>query len=264
MSRPRKCTVDYFPHDCTHRQTMFILESRYGNDGYAFWFKLLEMLGSSENHFIDCKNDTTQEFLQAKTRLDWNKCREILDLLAKLGAIDPELWAQDIVWSDNFMSRISDAYKNRRVDIPIKPDFYRQKPEQKDVSTDGNPQTKLKETKLNKTNCAFLNFYEAYPLKKSKGQAEKTWNKLLKSGDLPDIEVLKNAIQNQISERARKKQSGQFVPEWKYPSTWLNSKSWEDNTADTMEDIEARVTDSGYDQISGKYITPDGKPRVCL
>jgi hypothetical protein len=48
MARPTKQTVDYFPHDCHHGQTIYILEKRFGNDGYAFWFNLLELLGSSE------------------------------------------------------------------------------------------------------------------------------------------------------------------------------------------------------------------------
>jgi len=150
MARPRKCTVDYFPHDCQHKQTMFIVENRHGNDGYAFWFKLLELLGSTEGHFIDCRNEVTREFLQAKTRLDWSLCSELLDLLAKLGAIDLDLWKIQVVWSDNFLSRIKDVYGNRKVEIPTKPSFYEQKPTEAVVSTADNPQTKVKEMKGNK------------------------------------------------------------------------------------------------------------------
>lgn len=67
MARPKKQTVDYFPHSCVHKKTMFILEQKYGNDGYAFWFKLLEMLGSTEGHFLSLKNGMEWEFLIAKT-----------------------------------------------------------------------------------------------------------------------------------------------------------------------------------------------------
>ena len=48
MTRPKKQTVDYFPHSCNHKKTIYILEERYGNNGYSFWFKLLEMLGNTE------------------------------------------------------------------------------------------------------------------------------------------------------------------------------------------------------------------------
>lgn len=54
MARPTKETVDYFPHFVKCGRTIFILESKYGNDGYAFWFKLLEILGDTEGHYYDC------------------------------------------------------------------------------------------------------------------------------------------------------------------------------------------------------------------
>jgi DnaD/phage-associated family protein len=152
MARPTKQTVDYFPHYCNHKKTMFILEERYGNDGYAFWFKLLELLGDSNGHYYRLDNPANWEFLQAKTHLSKGKCEEILNLLATLEAIDKSLWTEyRVVWSDNFVEGVSDAYKNRRVEIPSKPHFYSQKPSPADVSTTRNPQTILDETILNET-----------------------------------------------------------------------------------------------------------------
>ena len=154
MARPKKRTVDYFPHQCVHGKTMFIIEQRYGNDGYAFWFKLLELLGSTNDHYLTLNNPADWEFLQAKTRLTGDQCQEILDLLARLEAIDQELWGSErVVWCQNFVSGIADAYKNRRSETPTKPSFYRQKPTSEEgyegVSTDRKPQTKLNETILN-------------------------------------------------------------------------------------------------------------------
>lgn len=111
MARPKKRTVDYFPHYCRHKTTIFILEQRYGNDGYAFWFKLLEMLGNSDGHSIDCNNLHNWEFLIANVRLSEEKSLEILNLLSKLQAIDHELWEGKIIWSDKFIEGIKDAYQ---------------------------------------------------------------------------------------------------------------------------------------------------------
>ena len=155
MARPKKATVDYFPHACSHKTTIFVLEQKYGNDGYAFWFKLLELLASTEGHYYDCNKVHKWEFLQAITHLSEDKCLEILELLAKLEAIDPELWAQRIIWSDNFVAGIADVYRNRRVETPAKPNFYKQKPHNKDISTPKSTQTKLKETKVNKNRRIF-------------------------------------------------------------------------------------------------------------
>ena len=99
---------------CQHGKTIAILESRWGNDGYAFWFKLLEILGSSDGHFIDYRNDADREFLYAKTRVSEDVAKTILETMAKCGAIDAELWAGGCIYSQNFVDNISDAYSRRK------------------------------------------------------------------------------------------------------------------------------------------------------
>ena len=125
MPRPPKLQqVDYFPHMCNHRETMFTVEQKFGNDGYAFWFKLLEILGSRSGHYIDTNQAQSWEFLQARTRCSEEKCTQILDLLAKLGAIDNELWTgEKTIWSQNFVDNLCHVYKKRLSEIPLKPSF---------------------------------------------------------------------------------------------------------------------------------------------
>ncbi|HSW65052.1 MAG TPA: Lin1244/Lin1753 domain-containing protein [Dissulfurispiraceae bacterium] len=149
MTRPRKNTVDYFPHSCDHGKTMFILEERYGNTGYAFWFKLLETLGSTEHHFINLNNESEIEYLRSKTRCEEGLVIEILTLLSRLGAIDDKLWQNKIVWSQNFVDGVSDVYTRSRHTLPpSKPDNYTLKPHVIDTSTQINPQSKVKESKV--------------------------------------------------------------------------------------------------------------------
>jgi hypothetical protein len=134
MGRPRKNTVDYFPHFCQHSKTMYILEQRFGNNGYTFWFKLLEELGNHEGHFIDLREESEQEFLAAKTRLSVPEILKMLNLLAKLEAIDKELWKERVIWCAKFVDNIADAYKKRNSQIPTKPFF----PDENPVSGAGN------------------------------------------------------------------------------------------------------------------------------
>lgn len=148
MTRPKKQRVDYFPHDCKHGKTLSILQKRYGNDGYAAWFKILEILGSSDGHYIDCNDNYMWEFIASEILVEPDLLQKIVDLIAKLGAIDAGLWSDRIIWSDNFVKRISDAYRNRVSEIPVRPDFLRKKPTILHQSDVGNPQTKLKESKL--------------------------------------------------------------------------------------------------------------------
>lgn len=119
MARPQKATVDYFPHDTQHGSTLFILESRWGNDGYAFWFKLLEALGNHEGHFIDCQKPAEWELLLAKTKVDAESATEILGMLARMDAIDSRLWLEcSVIASANFLARIADAYRKRKDSFP--------------------------------------------------------------------------------------------------------------------------------------------------
>lgn len=171
MAKPKKQTVDYFSHDCVHRKTLFILESKYDVYGYAFWFKLLEILGSTPNHFYDCKEKSDWEYLVAKTKIkDEIKAQEILDLLAELKAIDKELWIKSrIIWSQNFVDRLKDLYiGSRHSELPTKPNIITtpdntpydpittpdiSENEQKDdQSTQENRQIKLKESKVKYNN----------------------------------------------------------------------------------------------------------------
>ncbi len=157
MARPQKQTVDYFPHysNASSGKTLYILESKFGNDGYSFWFKLLEILASSQGHFYDARNPVAWEFLLAKTHVQDDIAQKIMALLVDLEAIDKELWNERIIWIQNLVDNITDAYRNRITDIPLKPSLNGTKPlylEVSDVGNEvsdvGNPQTKLKDNKL--------------------------------------------------------------------------------------------------------------------
>jgi len=165
MARPKKETVDYFPHQCIHKKTMFIIESRYGNDGYAFWFKILELLGSSEGHVYDTRNPADWQFLCAKTRLEEGFCIQILNTLAELEAIDQPLWGHGLIWSDNFVQGVSEVYKRRGVEIPQKPPvpepetrptppFPTQKLNTTDVSSNQNRQSRVEESRVEEIGSA--------------------------------------------------------------------------------------------------------------
>ena len=123
---PRKIsnTVDFFSHDCKHGKTIFILEQRFGNDGFAFWYKLLELLGDSENHYYDAQNPASWQYLLAYTKVNDVSGTEIINALVSLGKLDSELWEKrKIIWCENFVQRLEDVYKKRNRQLPIKPDI---------------------------------------------------------------------------------------------------------------------------------------------
>ena len=160
MARPTKTSVDYFPHMTHSGKTIAILEARWGNDGYAFWFKLLELLGDSSDFSFNCNRSADWEYLLSKTRVTEPVARAILDKLAEVEAIDAACWQQNIVWSDNFCRNLEPVFEKRKGQKPQKPEFPQPKPAAADISgdfRDGNlaaaaiiptETDKVKETKL--------------------------------------------------------------------------------------------------------------------
>jgi hypothetical protein len=103
-------------------KTKFVLETKWGNNGYAFWFKLLELLGRSEGHYYDYSTLANRTYLIALMKLDESTVGEILDTLADLGKIDPELWVErKVIWCQRLVDNLQQVYAKRTVQIPNKP-----------------------------------------------------------------------------------------------------------------------------------------------
>lgn len=163
MARPQKRTVNYFPHYVTgSRKTLYILESKFGIQGYYFWFRLLELLAMTEGHAYHYTDACDIEYLLSYTKTDSGTADNILGTLANLEAIDKELWNEArIIWSQNFVDGVKDAYKKRVDQLPQKPSLLHRKPTQNDVSGTGNPTKttnqepetgKVKESKVKESN----------------------------------------------------------------------------------------------------------------
>jgi hypothetical protein len=124
MARLPRNTVDYFPHfaGASEGDTLTILQDRFGNDGYAFWFRLLEKLAGTDGHFLDCSNHAKWQLLQAKTHVSPEKAEQIMVVLAELEAIDRNLWEKSrIIWVQNLVENVAGVYENRRRQPPLKP-----------------------------------------------------------------------------------------------------------------------------------------------
>lgn len=76
------------------------------------------------------------------------------------------------------------------------------------------------ESRVDCEQSSFAAFWEAYPKKRNKGDAEKAWKKLN-----PPLAQILAALGWQRQQQSWTKDAGQFVP---YPASYLNSKGWED------------------------------------
>ena len=124
MGRPLKLNADWFAHDAhaSAGQTLTILENHFGMEGYAAWFKLLEIITSNKNHVIDVRNPESMEFLAARMKLKPDHLRVILDKMASLEAIDRELWTANVIWCQNLVDNLSQMYHRRNQIPPHRPE----------------------------------------------------------------------------------------------------------------------------------------------
>lgn len=162
MPRPAKQTVEYFPHFVYDSRTKSILENDWGNDGYAFWFKLLELLCKSDGHYYDCNSKVNWKHLLSICKVDSDKANGILNELVELEKIDSELWEHRIIWCQTLVDNLKQVYSKRKTNVPTKPDvsgnksvnneddkgFSYRKPKLNRVSNSDNPQSKVKYSKV--------------------------------------------------------------------------------------------------------------------
>ena len=69
----------------------------------------------------------------------------------------------------------------------------------------------------------FAAFWESYPRKKSKANAEKAWLKIKPDEQL--TERILHAVEQAKTSADWQREAGRFIP---HPASWLNAKGWED------------------------------------
>lgn len=166
MARPKKNNVEYFPHTVTHGKKMSYIEKKYKNDGYATWFKILEELGNTDNHYLNLSDDVQIMFLSDKCLISEGLLIDIINDLVRLKEFDAELWNDNkIIYCEKFTDSIEDAYSKRKNDCINKDELIQlliglgvrklnkssDKPNKSSQSGVKKPQSKVEYTKVNKT-----------------------------------------------------------------------------------------------------------------
>ncbi len=93
-----------------------------------------------------------------------------------------------------------------------------------------NKKKNNKKEKENFNQSLFDKFWNAYPKKVSKGNAEKWFIKNQPSEELVDLMVSKLELLKTTNQWLSK--NGQYIP---YPTSWLNSKGWDDEIEIVVE-----------------------------
>lgn len=94
MARPKKEGMDYFPHDtdAVNDEKIEALRMLYGNDGYAFYFILLERIYRNKNAELDVSDAETKQILSRKIGITTELFSEILETCLKRKCFDREAY----------------------------------------------------------------------------------------------------------------------------------------------------------------------------
>lgn len=116
--RPKKLTLDFFLHDAKASDDLKIqkLERRHKCEGYATFFKLLELLCQNDGMKLDLNDPEDIDLLAQKFHLrDAAHLTTIIQYCAQIGLFDKQLWEGDrTIFSQTLYQRYLNRLEDRK------------------------------------------------------------------------------------------------------------------------------------------------------
>lgn len=108
--------MDYFPHDTDARYDLKIkkLRATYGNDGYTFYFIMLENIYRTKAYELDISDEDTILILLEETKLSEKRFKEILSKCLELGLFDEALYTERKILTSNAIKVRTEPIENKR------------------------------------------------------------------------------------------------------------------------------------------------------
>jgi hypothetical protein len=146
MARPAKNNADYFSHDNDMRNNDKIkaVRRRFGHEGYSVWNMILEKLCHAGDFTLKY-NDINIELWAGDFEADPVKLKEMIDYFLKLELL---INHEGMIFSEAMIMRFNPLMDKRK---RSKEKFLSQKQSTKEVSDAGNPHSKGKDSKVNKS-----------------------------------------------------------------------------------------------------------------
>lgn len=157
MARPQKEGLDYFPHDvdAVNDEKIEALRMLYGNDGYAFYFILLERIYRNKEFELDISDAETIQILSKKIGINEETFNQILSTAIKRECFDMEAYEKRGVLTSNGIKKRAGVVVEKREKMRAR--YEEKKKEVSDAETteeteSETPQSKVKKSKEKKSN----------------------------------------------------------------------------------------------------------------
>jgi hypothetical protein len=152
MPRPIKEGLDYFSHDTDiyMDDKMETLESVYGNDGYACYFKLLERIYRNGGKLFISDAETMQKYSKRCNINDVEKFQKIIELMVKVDLFDKKAWKSAKALISNGILKRLEVVVNKRLKMKER---YERKVSSAEtgISAAESTPSKVKESKVKKS-----------------------------------------------------------------------------------------------------------------
>ena len=117
MARPKKEGMDYFPHDtdAVNDEKLEALRYLYGNDGYAFYFILLERIYRTNDFELDVSDAETIQILAKKVGVTEELFNQMLQTALKRGCFDKTIYEDRRALTSNGIKNRASVVVEKRV-----------------------------------------------------------------------------------------------------------------------------------------------------
>lgn len=120
MGRKVKKTTSHFLHENDHsgNKELYLLQKRFGNDGYAFYFKMLELISKTEGFVIDITSEYSIVSIADYMNLSKERFVEILLYAAEIGLIEQFMFKnKKKICSVIFIKQLKQIFRRNKLEI---------------------------------------------------------------------------------------------------------------------------------------------------
>ena len=123
VGRPKSKNVPYFPHYTEATTELIFLENVYGAEGYRAYYRLLELLTKTNDHYIELKTETQILTFRVSMKVEKETLDKAIEYLVEMGFIDNHMYHEEnIIWIPDLVDCFKLVYYKRGRKTPEKVD----------------------------------------------------------------------------------------------------------------------------------------------
>ena len=243
-----KNNIDFYQHYATADQhpKFKMLRVEFGWEGEGKFWALNNRIAQAENCCLDISKKYNKAAIANDLDFNIKGFDEFIEYLLNdcelIRECSPGTITTDIV-QENFERVMVNREKARERKQRSLEKVSKGSGEQSKSSGERNK--KVKESKVNNIYTPnFLKFWEQYPKKTGKGEAFKSYKKILEPK--PTLKQILDSLE--LHKKTEQWKDKQFIPN---PSTWINQRRWEDEfETDTPIKKEDILQEFGFDTVA--------------